>query len=145
MNFIVSANTDIGITKSTNQDSLSVKVINTPLGRMTFAILCDGMGGLAKGEVASASVIRAFDQWLYNELEKNNYPAGFTACREYVLSLWEAPVYTEPVESDDALVDFLYDEDTYIRIATSEDGWSILQYFDDTRVYVRSDALQALQ
>ena len=84
-------------------------------------------------------------QWLYNELEENNYPAGFTACREYVLSLWEAPVYTEPVESDDALVDFLYDEDTYIRIATSEDGWSILQYFDDTRVYVRSDALQALQ
>lgn len=68
MNFIVSANTDIGITKSTNQDSLSVKVINTPLGRMAFAILCDGMGGLAKGEVASASVIRAFDQWLYNEL-----------------------------------------------------------------------------
>lgn len=68
MNFIVSANTDIGITKSTNQDSLSVKVINTPLGRMAFAILCDGMGGLAKGEVASASVVRAFDQWLYNEL-----------------------------------------------------------------------------
>lgn len=68
MNFIVSANTDIGITKSTNQDSLSVKVINTSLGRMTFAILCDGMGGLAKGEVASASVIRAFDQWVHNAL-----------------------------------------------------------------------------
>ncbi len=68
MNFIVSANTDIGIRKSTNQDSLSVKVINTPLGRMAFAVLCDGMGGLAKGEVASASVIRAFEQWVYNEL-----------------------------------------------------------------------------
>ncbi|MBQ8209618.1 MAG: serine/threonine-protein phosphatase [Clostridia bacterium] len=68
MNFIVSANTDIGIVKSTNQDSLSVKVINTPNGRIAFAILCDGMGGLAKGEVASASVIRAFDQWVYNEL-----------------------------------------------------------------------------
>lgn len=68
MNFIVSANTDIGITKSTNQDSLSVKVINTPQGRMTFAILCDGMGGLDKGEVASASVIRAFDKWVNNDL-----------------------------------------------------------------------------
>lgn len=68
MNYIVSANTDIGIVKSTNQDSLSVKVINTPLGRMTFAILCDGMGGLAKGEVASASVIRAFDDWVVNKL-----------------------------------------------------------------------------
>lgn len=68
MNFIVSANTDIGIRKSTNQDSLTVKVINTSQGRMVFAILCDGMGGLAKGEVASASVIRAFEQWVYTEL-----------------------------------------------------------------------------
>lgn len=68
MNFIVSANTDIGLTKSTNQDSLSIKVINTKQGRMVFAVLCDGMGGLAKGEVASASVIHAFDNWARNEL-----------------------------------------------------------------------------
>ncbi len=68
MNFIVSANTDIGLVKSTNQDSLSVKVINTSIGRMSFAILCDGMGGLAKGEVASASVIRAFEAWVTNDL-----------------------------------------------------------------------------
>ncbi len=68
MNYIISANTDIGTVKSTNQDSLSVKVINTSIGRMSFAILCDGMGGLAKGEVASASVIRAFDEWVNNEL-----------------------------------------------------------------------------
>jgi len=68
MNYIVSANTDIGLVKSTNQDSLSVKVINTPIGRMSFAVLCDGMGGLSKGEVASASVIRAFDNWARKEL-----------------------------------------------------------------------------
>lgn len=68
MNFIISATTDIGITKATNQDSLSVKLINTPQGKMVFAILCDGMGGLQKGEVASASVIRAFDQWVRQEL-----------------------------------------------------------------------------
>ena len=68
MNFIVSANTDIGLVKNTNQDSLSVKVINTSTGRIAFAILCDGMGGLAKGEVASASVIRAFDSWVNNDL-----------------------------------------------------------------------------
>ena len=68
MNFIVSATTDIGISKSTNQDSLSVKVINTSIGRMVFAVLCDGMGGLAKGEVASATLIQAFDNWARNEL-----------------------------------------------------------------------------
>lgn len=68
MNFIISANTDVGIAKSTNQDSLSMKVINTIQGRMVFGIMCDGMGGLEKGEVASASVIRAFDNWVVNEL-----------------------------------------------------------------------------
>lgn len=68
MDFIVSANTDIGIVKDTNQDGLSVKVINTRQGRMTFAILCDGMGGLSKGEVASTTVISAFNDWVYNQL-----------------------------------------------------------------------------
>lgn len=70
MNFIISANTDIGLTKSTNQDSLSVMVLNTVCGRMTFGILCDGMGGLEKGEVASASVIKAFRNWVTTELPK---------------------------------------------------------------------------
>lgn len=68
MNFIISANTDIGISKSTNQDSLTIMVLNTPLGRMAFSVLCDGMGGLEKGEIASASVINAFRNWAINDL-----------------------------------------------------------------------------
>ena len=73
MNFIISANTDIGIAKDTNQDSLSVMVLNTPQGKMAFSILCDGMGGLAMGEVASAAVINAFRRWVYEELPKLCY------------------------------------------------------------------------
>lgn len=68
MNFIISGSSDIGLTKTTNQDSLSIKVFNTKQGRMVFVVLCDGMGGLAKGEVASASVIQAFDNWSRTEL-----------------------------------------------------------------------------
>ena len=68
MNFIISASTDVGIVKSTNQDSLTTMVMNTPLGRMAFSVLCDGMGGLEKGEVASASVINAFRNWAMHEL-----------------------------------------------------------------------------
>lgn len=69
MEYLVAANTDIGIVKNTNQDGLSVKVIDTPQGKMTFAILCDGMGGLAKGEVASTTVISAFNNWVINRLQ----------------------------------------------------------------------------
>lgn len=68
MNFIISASTDVGIRKNTNQDSLTVQTIKTSQGRMVFALLCDGMGGLSKGEVASAALIDAFQQWVRQEL-----------------------------------------------------------------------------
>lgn len=68
MNFIVSANTDIGLVKNTNQDSLTVMSLSTPQGPMAFAVLCDGMGGLEKGEVASATVISTFRRWAYERL-----------------------------------------------------------------------------
>ncbi len=68
MDFIIAADTDIGIKKNTNQDSLMVRKLNTPLGKMVLAVLCDGMGGLAKGEVASAEIINAFDKWMRTSL-----------------------------------------------------------------------------
>lgn len=68
MNFIVSATTDIGLTKSTNQDSYSVRVFSTKQGKVALAVLCDGMGGLSKGEVASASLVNAFCKWADNKL-----------------------------------------------------------------------------
>ncbi len=70
MKFLISASTDIGLTKQTNQDSLSVKKFNTPYGEMVFAILCDGMGGLEKGELASATVIHHYTNWIDNEFAK---------------------------------------------------------------------------
>lgn len=68
MEVLTAAYTDIGIKKETNQDSLCLKVAHTTLGKVVFAIICDGMGGLAKGEVASASVIHAFSDWFDQEL-----------------------------------------------------------------------------
>lgn len=60
--------TDIGISKHTNQDSLLIKHALTPKGEVLLAIICDGMGGLAKGELASAVVIREFSQWFDKQL-----------------------------------------------------------------------------
>ncbi len=68
MRFIVSANTDVGIEKSINQDSMLVKIIRTGRGRVVLAVVCDGMGGLNRGELASASVIHAFNNWSNTEL-----------------------------------------------------------------------------
>lgn len=66
MNFMVAANSDIGIKKSTNQDSLLIKVAQTNLGKVCLCVVCDGMGGLSKGELASAAVIRTMESWFEN-------------------------------------------------------------------------------
>ena len=68
MNFLISSATDKGTTKNTNQDSFNVRVISTSIGKMVFAVLCDGMGGLSKGEVASASLVNAYCKWAESKL-----------------------------------------------------------------------------
>ncbi len=68
MNYLVSYNTDIGLRKRTNQDSIAIKIVDTPKGRAVFAIVCDGMGGLSSGELASKEVIHAYCSWFDTEL-----------------------------------------------------------------------------
>ena len=68
MYFVVAADTDVGTVKTTNQDSVCVKIAETPYGQTALAMICDGMGGLEKGELASATVINEFGNWFVNEL-----------------------------------------------------------------------------
>ncbi len=68
LEYILSATTDIGISRKTNQDSFGVKLVDTKLGKIAFAVLCDGVGGLSSGEVASATMVDAFHKWVLNRL-----------------------------------------------------------------------------
>ena len=36
--------------------------------KTAFAVVCDGMGGLQQGELASATVVRAYEKWYEEEL-----------------------------------------------------------------------------
>lgn len=69
LDFFAVANTDIGTRKSVNQDSFLVKLGNTQYGNLCMAIICDGVGGLEHGEVASQNVIKLFKEWFSNELK----------------------------------------------------------------------------
>lgn len=81
MRYTVTADTDVGIVKNTNQDSVLVKHAAYDGGEVVLAVICDGMGGLAKGELASATVIREFARWFDEELpfELNNYDMNVIA------------------------------------------------------------------
>lgn len=60
---IATAVTDKGIKKNTNQDSVLIKIASTDFGDVAFCAVCDGMGGLSNGELASATVIHALNSW----------------------------------------------------------------------------------
>ena len=63
MEYFVATESDAGIKRAVNQDALFVKEYAARGGNVVFAVLCDGMGGLQYGEIASASVIEAFSSW----------------------------------------------------------------------------------
>lgn len=64
MDYCALAVTDVGIKKQTNQDGVCIRVADTKeVGQIAMAVICDGMGGLSKGEVVSTTVVRAFSDW----------------------------------------------------------------------------------
>ena len=52
MKYLTAVHTDAGVGKCTNQDSVLMETADTEYGQVLLGAVCDGMGGLAKGEVA---------------------------------------------------------------------------------------------
>ena len=122
--------------KETNQDSILIERADTPEGEIIFAVVCDGMGGLAKGELASAEVIRACDRWF-----GSSFPAllksGFSVQR--LNAEWNALIQQE----NRKLV--LFGEKGGFELGTTlaallvMDGHYYIANVGDSRVYAVSD------
>jgi len=56
--------------RKTNQDNLFVEQFMTKQGKLACAVLCDGMGGLQHGELASRAIVSAFRQWTQDSLHR---------------------------------------------------------------------------
>lgn len=64
----VAGRSNVGTHKSVNQDSWCALVASTSVGDMALAVVCDGVGGLSSGELASATVVGAFSDWFEKDL-----------------------------------------------------------------------------
>ena len=81
--YIAAAGSDAGIGtgsgfgtgQKVNQDSILLRHAVCRGHEVLLAAVCDGMGGLAEGEVASASAIRALSGWFEEELDNGLYHA----------------------------------------------------------------------
>lgn len=140
MKYIAACDTDAGISKYKNQDSVCVKTADTGSGRAALIMVCDGMGGLSKGELASAEVIRSFAEWFDSEfpfeLPDWNWE---TAARNVISRLRRLNAI---------MVDYGMHED--IQLGTTATGIIAVDskfmtfHVGDTRIYKISDKLSQL-
>ena len=63
LEFEVAGRTDIGMVRRTNQDTFGV------VKPLALAVICDGMGGMAGGEVASHVALESFLEVAHREIE----------------------------------------------------------------------------
>ncbi|MCI8351978.1 MAG: serine/threonine-protein phosphatase [Oscillospiraceae bacterium] len=64
MEFYISSATDVGNKRAVNQDSYFAGRFVIRGEPAAFAVLCDGLGGLEHGEIASKSISSAFSDWV---------------------------------------------------------------------------------
>lgn len=141
MEIIAACHTDAGNIKEINQDSLSVKVVNTPKGKIAFAIVCDGMGGLEHGEVASKEVVMAFNNWFQREFAK--IAATDTCTAELIQTQWEELID----RMNDRLAEYAKQKDMMMGTTVSAllvyQGKYYVCHVGDSRIYqIQKSVLQ---
>lgn len=141
MDFLCGAATDIGTSKKTNQDSLLIKIGNCSENDIALAILCDGMGGLDKGEIASAYVIGEFNKWI-----SNRFPIiiNETDCLKKVKADWSNML----IEINDTL--YFYGKNHKINMGTTLTGLLIINdkclivNVGDSRTYLLNNTIEQI-
>ena len=141
MNFKIAAHTDVGIKKSINQDSVLMKIAQTDYGNVVFGAICDGMGGLSKGELASATLVRMLSKWFEEEFPNLLY-TGLSM--ETLRKSWSGLIYqaNQKISS--------YGRNLHIRMGTTMVVLLIVGqvYYianvGDSRVYCMKDKMTQL-
>lgn len=140
-NFYISFDTDIGIKKKTNQDSMLLKGISTENGETLLAMICDGMGGMEKGELASATVVRAFSDWFENEYVEN----AFRVSHDLIKRQWQQILQSV----NEKLIK--YGKENQLQLGTTataillqDTGHFFGGHVGDTRIYELSNTITQL-
>lgn len=141
MKFLTAAHTDVGLKKRTNQDSVLIMQAQTGKGPVLLAAICDGMGGLAKGEVASAAMVRGLAQWFETELP-GLLAAGFSA--QALRDSWDQLVQNTARRISDYGAGIHVDLGTTAAVFLVIGDTYYIMNVGDSRVYAVTDQLYQL-
>lgn len=146
MDFIIkkAALSDIGSGRRINQDAVFYKVTRNPrFHRICFAVICDGLGGLSEGEVASGSFIRRMEEWYAGDFPRlirractDHLDAG--QCLHRTRLMWQSII----MEMNESIAS--YGRARGIRLGTTAVAFLligssyIVMHVGDSRLYIAS-------
>ena len=145
MNFFTAVHSDAGSRKKKNQDSVLLMEAETKQGGILFAAVCDGMGGLSRGETASAAMVNAFAKWFERGMPylARSFQTG-TFCRERLWKQW-----TRLINHTSSCIE-AFGRSNHISLGTTAAGLLICREafytlnVGDSRVYLLTDQLNCL-
>lgn len=128
----ISAKTDVGKVRSSNQDSYAAGDLTS---EVSWAVVCDGMGGANGGNIASEAAVRVISDKL-----KSGYHIGMNdnSIKHLLISAVEAAnitLYTMSRENEE-----LQGMGTTVVIAVRNFDTLYLANVGDSRIYVVSDS-----
>lgn len=142
MEFIATYHTDVGTTKKTNQDSLAIRIIKMNEEQIAFAVVCDGMGGLAKGELASKEVTVAFMEWFEKGFLPTIEQGAFDETQ--LVKQWDDIIQSQNKQLA------AYGEENDLRLGTTVstlllyNGFYYIAHVGDSRVYRLSNKVEQM-
>lgn len=129
---IVSAKTDIGMKRTSNQDSFNYGQLDN--GSVTWAVVCDGMGGMAAGNVASATAVEVISGAFENNLSPKSSASVVRNLLKSAIESANARIYDMALEN----VELRGMGTTVVAVIVIK-GVAYIAHAGDSRVYFHSN------
>ncbi len=133
---IVSAKTDIGIKRHTNQDAFAVSEFENSA---VLAVVCDGMGGANAGNVASQKATEIIMSFFERSYRKGLDASGITALLQSAVLSANIELYDMANKNPE-----LSGMGTTVVALFMNDEFAVISHVGDSRAYLVSDEITQL-
>ena len=127
---------DKGIVRNSNQDAYFAGEISQEI---TFAVVCDGMGGAKAGNVASTTAVKSISEYIANSYRKNMSLDDITKMLRNAIISANIEVYDMAAQNEQ-----LQGMGTTVVAAVVRGGNAVVANVGDSRVYLVDDNITQL-
>ncbi len=128
----ISAKTDVGLKRTANQDSFSHGTFEN--GSAAWAVVCDGMGGMAAGNVASEEAVSVISKAFEQNLSPKSSASFVNNLLKSSIESANAVVYDMAQTNED-----MHGMGTTVVAIAVVKGVAYLAHAGDSRAYILSD------